>query len=193
MQKYFVGGKQASEIIGVHQRTLYNWEEKGLIETMRTPGNKRLYNVSKYIEGDNKLERKKIAYVRVSSHSQVNDLERQIEEMKSLYPDHELIQDIGSGISLTKKGISKIIDLAIEGRIEEVVVLHKDRLCRFGFDLIEKLICDYSKGRITIVHEKEDSTPEEELVKDVMQILNVYTAKMNGLRRYAKLKDYQEI
>lgn len=190
--KGFVGGKKASELIGVHQRTLYNWEEKGLIQTIRTPGGKRLYNVASYVKSDNP-ERIKIAYIRVSSHSQKEDLERQREEILSLYPSYELVEDVGSGLSLVKKGITKIIDLAIEGKLEEVVVLYKDRLCRFGFNLIERLIRDYSGGRIIIVHEQEESSPEEELVKDVIQILNVYTAKMNGLRRHKKAENYQEI
>src|SRR5439155_13511550 len=105
---------------------------------------------------------------------------------KELYPGHIIIEDIGSGIKLTKRGIMKIINLAIEGRIEEVVVLYKDRLARFSFDLIEELIKEYSNGKIIIVNQDEYIEPEEELVKDVIQVMNVFTAKMNGLRKYRK-------
>lgn len=186
-EKKYLTGKEASSVLGVHQRTLYNWEAKGYIETVRTAGGKRLYNVNKYLGKETEeIARRKIAYVRVSSHSQTNDLERQKEEMMKLYPKHELIQDIGSGLSLTKPGIKKIINAAISGELEELVVLYKDRLCRFGFDHIVSLVEEYSEGRVVIVHDNNDSTPEEELVKDVIQILNVYTAKMNGLRRYGK-------
>lgn len=200
-RKKFVGGKQASEIIGVHQRTLYQWDEKGLIETIRTPGGKRLYNVEKYLE--EKCEEKddtidpieqidkikgklSICYVRVSSQGQKDDLERQKAMMIENYPTHLIIEDIGSGLNLNKRGIKKIIHLAIEGRIKEIVVAYKDRLTRFGYELIEELVTKYSGGEIKILNEKELIEPEEELVKDMMSIMNVYVAKMNGLRKYRK-------
>ena len=104
VNKQYVGGKEASKILGVHQRTLYLWDKKGLIETIRTDGNKRLYNIEKYIknkkcdikknedcekilEDINKIEGKlKLTYARVSSHGQINDLERQKEQLKKQYP-----------------------------------------------------------------------------------------------------------
>lgn len=201
----FVGGKKASEIVGVHQRTLYLWEKKGVIETIRTPGGKRLYNVEKYLNEkicddnnkikntilcdnledlDKKNEKLNICYVRVSSNNQKDDLERQKNMMIKLYPKHLIIEDIGSGLNLNKRGIKKIINLAIEGKINELIVAYKDRLTRFGFELIEELIEKYSNGKIIIINQKDAIEPEEELVKDVMSILNVYVAKMNGLRKY---------
>lgn len=133
----FMGGKETCKILGVHQNTLYAWEEKGIIEVIRsTPTGKRFYNVDKYLKGQglvcNKMEnekeikcskideldkkkRIKICYARVSSIGQKEDLERQKKELKSKYPKYELIEDIGSGINLTKKGIQKIIELGIEG------------------------------------------------------------------------------
>ena len=97
------------------------------------------------------------------------------------------------GLNLNKRGIKKIIILAIDGKINEVVVAYRDRLTRFGFELIEELIQKYSNGKIKILNEKELIEPEEELVKDVMSILNVYVAKMNGLRKYNKIKKQQKI
>jgi predicted site-specific integrase-resolvase len=102
-----------------------------------------------------------------------------------------MIEDIGSGINLNKRGIRKIIDLAIEGKIEELVIAHKDRLARFGYELIEDLIKKYSGGKIIIAKKKEELMPEEELAQDVLQIMNVFVAKMNGLRKYKK-KDKKE-
>jgi putative resolvase len=198
----YVGGKEASDILGVHQRTLYQWDEKKLIETIRTPGGKRLYNVNKYLEEHksniNKIDRKiskndneklNICYVRVSFLGQANDLERQKEMMKSKYPKYEIIEDIGSGLNLNKRGIKRIIKLGIEGKINELVVAYRDRLTRFGFELIEEIIKDYSNGKIIVLDEAEKLEPEEELVKDVMSIMNVYVAKMNGLRKYRKKKN----
>jgi putative resolvase len=199
----YLGGKEASKILGVHQRTLYQWDEKKLIETIRTPGGKRLYNVSKYLDEhkdikhsnseededidlNNITDKLNICYVRVSSLGQKDDLERQKQFMKKQFPKHIIIEDIGSGLNLNKRGIKKIIKLGIAGKINELVVAYKDRLTRFGFELIEEIIIDYSDGKIIVLNDKEDMEPEEELVKDLMSIMNVYVAKMNGLRKYKK-------
>jgi len=197
----YMGGIEAASTLGVHQRTLHNWDEKGLIETIRTPGNKRLYNVKKFIENKkckeqvcsnlddlDKKERLNLCYVRVSSNNQKDDLQRQKDQMIQKYPNHLIIEEIGSGLNLNKKGIKKIIKLAIAGKINELVVAYRDRLTRFGFELIEELIKDYSKGKLIILNEKDKIEPEEELVKDIMSIMNVYVAKMNGLRKY-RLKE----
>ena len=215
----FMTAKKAKEILGVHIQTLYNWERSGKIETIRTAGGHRMYNVKKYLETyanpnyeetdtnnnnnnenqnnktDNELDNKtknnkdklNICYIRVSTLSQKNDLERQRKFMINKYPTYEIIEDIGSGINFNRKGLRKIIKLAISGKINKLVVAYKDRLTRFGYELIEDLIKDYSDGNIIIEDSKEiKKEPKEELVEDVLQILNVYTAKMNGLRKYSK-------
>jgi len=195
----FIGGKEASKILGVHERTLYLWDKANKIETIRTPGNKRLYNINKYlkdhlpIENNNNIntdelehlnEKIKIVYVRVSSLSQKDDLLRQKQYMINKYPNHTLIEDIGSGLNFNRKGLRKIIKLAIAGKIEELVVAYKDRLTRFGFELIEDLIKEYSNGKIIIINQNKKIEPEEELIKDMLQIMNIFVAKMNGLRKY---------
>ncbi len=209
----YVKGSIASKLLNVHQRTLYQWEKKGWIETIRTKGKMRLYNVDKYLREINinpKIkcycdtdldlikENKKmdISYVRVSSNGQKDDLERQLSLVTSKYPNTIIIKDIGSGINLNRRGLRKIIKLAINGKINKLIVAYKDRLTRFGFNLIEDLIKDYSNGEIIILNKKDEIAPEEELVMDVLQIMNVFVAKMNGLRKYKKLKtkkEYQEI
>lgn len=194
----FVSGKEASKILGVHERTLYLWDKAKKIETIRTPGNKRLYNINKYIndhipteknninidELEHLNEKIKIIYVRVSSLSQKDDLLRQKEYMTNKFPNHILIEDIGSGLNFNRKGLRKIIKLAISGQIEELVVAYKDRLTRFGFELIEDLIKEYSNGRILVLNQNKKIEPEEELIKDMLQIMNIFVAKMNGLRKY---------
>lgn len=210
MNKDYVGGKKASELLGVHQRTLYQWEEKGWIKTLRTNGGKRMYNVKEYLERkgvkpkepkkenekeinlddlDKSKEKLKICYARVSSLGQKDDLERQKLSLKNNYPEHILIEDIGSGMNLNRRGLRKIIKLAISGKIEEVVVTYKDRLTRVGYELIEDLINDYSKGVIKIINKKElePENKEEELVRDVLEIMNIYVAKINGMRKHKKL------
>ena len=198
MEEY-VSGSKASKILGVHQRTLYNWDEQKLIETIRTLGGKRLYNVKKYLANIEKNKSKeeikenidntnrKIIYARVSSSGQINDLERQVELLKEKYPNYELIKDVGSGMNMNRRGLRKIIDYAIMGEIKEVVIVYKDRLTRYGYDLIEYLINKYSNGKITIMNNDKKKEIKEELVEDVLQIMNIFVAKINGLRKYKKL------
>ena len=160
-------------------------EEQGLIDVKRTNGNHRLYNLDKYLRENNiKTNKEKInvCYCRVSSKKQQKDLKRQIQLMEKKYPNHIVIKDIGSGLNMDRKGLRKIIDMAIDGILGEVVVTYKDRLARFGYELIEWLIEKYSNGKIIIIHKREEETPEEEITKDIIQIMNVYVAKINGRR-----------
>ena len=108
-------------------------------------------------------------------------------------PTYIIIQDIGSGLNLNKRGIRKIIKLAIENKINKLVIAYRDRLTRFGYELIEDLVKTYSKGEIIVLNEKDKLEPEEEIVQDLMAIMNVYIAKMNGLRKYNKQIFYKEI
>lgn len=204
MSELYVSGKKASQILGVHQRTLYNWEEKKIIDTIRTPGGKRMYNVEKYLQTlehnksnitkvnipaiNKKINGRYILYARVSSNGQKNDLNRQINLLQQKYPKYELIKDIGSGMNLNRKGLLKIIDLAIDGKLKELVIVHKDRLCRFGYKLIDRLIKKYSNGKIIVIEEKSSKEPKEELVDDVLQIMNIFVAKVNGMRKYKKIE-----
>ena len=104
--------------------------------------------------------------------------------MKEKFPMHEIIKDIGSGLNMNREGLKKIIDMGINGEIEELVIAYKDRLARFGYDMVERIIKEYSKGKIIIVNKDEEETPTEELTKDIVSIMNIYVAKVNGLRKY---------
>jgi len=107
--------------------------------------------------------------------------------MKTKYPNHEIIKDIGSGLNYKRKGLLEIIESGIKGEIEEVVVAYKDRLTRFGYEMIEYVIEKFSNGKIKIENIEEEKTPQEEIIKDIMSIMNVYVAKINGLRKYKKI------
>ena len=122
----------------------------------------------------------KYLYARVSSLGQKEDLTRQETLLKSKYPNYKLISDIGSGMNLNRKGLRTLIDKAIKGEIKEVIIVHKDRLCRFGYELIEDIITKYSNGKKTILEQTEKKEPKEELVDDVLQIMNIFVAKING-------------
>ena len=200
LEEKFVGKKKALESLGISSITLLKLEENNKIEIIKTMGGHRKYNVQKYINDNKKKadektdinkkntnnveEKINLCYIRVSTNGQKSDLEHQKDYMKKKYPKYEIIEYIGSCINFNRKGLRKIIKLAIGGKINKLIVAYKDRLTRFGFELIEDLIKEYSNGEIIIENEKEEKEPKEELVDDVLQILNVYTAKMNGLRKY---------
>jgi putative resolvase len=199
MTDKFVSTKIALEMLGISHLTLIKMADNKKIEIMKTEGGHRKYNIDKYIRDNKitikgeekniepKIEKVDICYVRVSTLAQKDDLARQRAFMKRKYPDYEIIEDIGSGINFNRKGLRRIISMAIAGKISKLIVAYKDRLTQFGYELIEDLIKEYSNGEIIVINDQDDKKePKEELVEDVLQILNVYTAKMNGLRKYGK-------
>ena len=180
----FVKRKEALKILGVCYVTLYKMAENKEIDTIKVSLN-TLYNVKKYLRKKNIiLNKKKICYCRVSSNKQKLDLERQVLYMKEKYPTYEIIKDIGSGLNYKRPGLKMIMEKAINGEIDELVIAYKDRLTRFGYEMIEWLITTYSNGKIIIINNNEEQTPMEELSKDILSIMNVYVAKVNGLRKY---------
>lgn len=191
MPDKYVSRRELVEKLGIHYQTVYNLVKKNKIETIKV-GSISKYNLGKYLD-DNKLSidnnKRNICYCRVSSQKQSEDLKRQVEIMKEKYPNHEIITDIGSGLNLKREGLKKIIELGISGEIQEVVVTYKDRLARFGYDLIEMLLEKYSEAKIIVMNKNVNETQEEELVRDILSIMNVYVAKINGMRnRHIKTK-----
>ena len=124
--------------------------------------------------------KRNIYYCRVTTSSQKEDLERQIEYFRCKYPDYEIIKDIGSGLNFKRKGFNTILDIAFKGDIGEVVVTHKDRLCRFGFELVLRII-ESTNGKILVL-DKEETSPEKELVNDILSIITVFSSRLYGLR-----------
>jgi putative resolvase len=184
----FITRREVLKILKIHYHTLYSMAKRGDIETLEV-GKRQLYNLDKFLRNKgvmNKIKRK-ICYCRVSSNKQKEDLQRQISYMKEKYPDYEIVKDIGSSLNFNRKGLNKIIELAISGELNELLITYKDRLCRIGYDLIENIIKKYSNGKITIVNKEEEETRTEEVTKDIISIMNIYVAKINGLRKY-KLK-----
>ena len=103
--------------------------------------------------------------------------------MKKKYPNNEIITDIASGLNFNRPGLNKIIKMALNKEVDEIIVTYKDRLARFGFELLENILKESSNGKITVLNNNDDS-PEEELTKDLVSIINVFSAKLNGMRKY---------
>ena len=125
-------------------------------------------------------------YCRVSSTKQKEDLNHQIAYMKKEYPYHEIITDVASSLNYNREGLQKLLTYAMNGEVNEVVIAYKDRLTRFGFEMIEWIIKEKSNGVIKILNNNEELTPTEEISKDKISIMNIYVAKVNGLRKYKK-------
>lgn len=180
----FVSYKIVRKTLKIHRQTLYRMEKRGEIDVIWI-GNKRMYNLNKFLNQYNiiKRNRKKICYCRVSSRKQKADLDRQIKYMKNNYNNYLIISDIGSGLNMNRLGLRCIIDFAINGEIDELIITYKDRLARFGYDLIEHIVKKYSNGKIIIINNNQIQTANEEIVKDIISIMNIYTAKLNGSRK----------
>ncbi|MEZ5672088.1 MAG: IS607 family transposase [Thiotrichaceae bacterium] len=183
----FVNTKTACKALGVHRNTLVAWDRDGKIKTMRTPGGIRLYDLSSL-----NPDRSKIIYARVSSRNQKDDLNSQIEHLKIRYPNHELIEDIGSGLNFKRKGFNALLERIMSGNVAEIVVAHRDRLCRFGFELIES-IANKHNCNIVVLDESKLS-PQAELVNDLLSIIHVFSCRINGLRKYGrKIKEDSDL
>lgn len=183
----FVKPKEASRIIGVNLDTLRRMATRNEINHIRTNSGRYLFDVSSFTKRSNTeiSERKKICYARVSSRGQKSDLENQISLLKTRFPDSEVISDFGSGLNFHRKGLLKIMDLAYKGEIEEIVVTYKDRLCRFGYELIEHILQTQSNAKIVVLCHNSTSK-ESELATDLLSIITVFSARMHGLRKYKK-------
>lgn len=194
MSAYYKIGDFAKKL-GVSVSTLRRWDKEGVLKPSKvTDGGTRLYSEYQYNKYIGKLfyntERINIIYCRVSSNKQKDDLERQVENAKryaySRGYQFEVVTDIGSGINYTKKGLLYVIDRVMRGDVERIIVLYKDRLIRFGYELIE-YICDINNTRIEII-DNTNKTEEEELVEDLVQIITVFSCKLQG-KRVRKTKE----
>lgn len=195
----YIRPEEVSKLLKVTVRTLSNWEYEGKVHPIRTKGGHRRFLLSEILsmvpedEYPEKYRRKqrnqrKVCYCRVSSRSQKEDLDRQVEYFRTHFPDHEVIQDIGSGLNFKRKGFNTLLDSAINGDIQEVVVTHRDRLCRFGFELIERIITEHGNGKIVVL-DNQKTSPEQELVDDLLSIITVFSSRVYGLKQRSIIFD----
>lgn len=184
--------KQASEIAGVNKDTIRRWESKGLIKSYRTDGGHRRYDAESLynyilqpkIEVPDKYT---LIYARVSTRNRENDLNRQVELLEMFCSSngwrYKTLKDVGSGLNYNKKGLLELIKLIETNQINRLVINYKDRLLRFGSEIIFE-ICKYHNVEVIIVSEDESKTYEEELVDDVLSIITVFSAKLYGSRSH---------
>lgn len=176
--------EEAAAASGLHPNTIRNWADAGKIYSIRTKGGHRRVDISEFlIPGtDCKPEKHTVCYCRVSSYKQKDDLERQVSYMQEKYPEAEIVKDIGSGLNFKRKGLRRILERLLQGEIVTLVVAHRDRLARFGSDLIEYLI-NKNGGKFLVLNEVSLS-PEQELTRDLLTVLHVFSCRLHGLRKY---------
>lgn len=188
-----------SKLVCRTPQTLRTWHKTGrLTPDHFGPNGYRYYSDAQLREvlgKAGKQNKKTIGYCRVSSAKQKDDLERQIESVTAYLlaqgKPFEIIKDIGSGINYSKKGLRELISRITASEADKVVVLYKDRLLRFGFELVEYLAELY--GCSIEVIDSTEKTEEQELVEDLVQIVTVFSCKLNGKRADKAKKIIKEL
>ena len=182
--------KDFGEIIGVSVKTLQRWDREGILKAYRTPTNRRYYTYDQYLKfkgGNLQDGRKIVVYARVSTRNQQDDLDSQVKFLlnycnaKGMIVD-ECIEEFGSGLNDNRKKWNKLLEEVMEQKIKTIIVTHKDRFIRFGFDWFEKLCLKYDTQILIVKNEK--LSPQEELVQDIVSILHVFSCRLYGLHKY---------
>jgi putative resolvase len=184
----YVPAAEINKVFQVHSATLRGSTESGKLDHRRMPGGKRMYNYQQFVkligaQCDTPTNKRAcIIYARVSSPHQKADLERQTEDLQQAYPDHEVVKDVASGLNWKRPGLLSILERASKGAIEQIVVAYRDRLCRFGLELLEWIFRKFEVR--LLVHNKMETTPDptSELAEDLLAIANYFVAKNNGKR-----------
>lgn len=187
--KYY-STKKVTEILGVTAQTLRNWDKEGKLKPSYVKSNGyRYYSEESILSYTQERKTKKnlnvVGYARVSSKKQSDDLERQINNLNTYisykYDSFDIITDIGSGINYNKPGLKKLIEKINKKEVDLIIVLYKDRLLRFGFELVE-YFAELNNVKIEIL-DKIDKNQDEELVEDLVQIITEFSCKIQGKRK----------
>ena len=171
-------------MLGVQTKAIQRWDNEGLIRVVRTPGGRRRIPGSEIlrIQGEEKREGKVIGYARVSSLSQKDDLERQIALIKNKGVK-EVLTDIGSGLNEKRRNYKKILRLVMQREIAKIVISYPDRLTRLGFETLKEF-CSAFGTEIDVIKEDTYTSPQEEMVKDMITIIAHFSGKLYGMRSH---------
>ena len=191
----YISIREASIISGINPQTLRKLGDENKIKCYKTLSGQRKFDkayLEKMCNNDdvndkiNENTKQNYIYTRVSSKKQSDDLSRQIEFIKNKRPEYSSyisISDIASGINFKRNGLSTILDASLQGTVGEIIVAHRDRLCRFGFDLI-KLIIEKQGGKITVLDDEQNKSSEQELSEDLLSIVHIYSCRQMDKRSY---------
>ena len=185
MDRYSIG--EAAKNLGVSIYTLRRWEKEGRLVAERTSKGHRRYRLDQLmrVESSDASKRITLGYARVSSHDQKDDLMRQKEVLQLFCAQRgwsfEIIEDLGSGMNYRKKGLIELLNRLLSGEIERLVLTHKDRLLRFRAESIFT-ICEIQRTEVVIINQSQETRFEEELAKDVLEIITLFSARLYGAR-----------
>lgn len=187
MDKKLVKIGEAAKLLGTSPDTLRKWEATGeLLPKRKSQSGTRYYDVAELSNlGD--ADAPTVCYARVSSNDQKEDLQRQQDMLEAYCAAKgwrtEVITDLGSGMNYRKKGLNKLLEMILRKRMKRLIITHKDRLLRFGAELVFAL-CEVQGIEIIIIHKGEQPRFEEELAKDVLEIITVFSARLYGSRSH---------
>jgi putative resolvase len=184
-----------SRLTGISISTLRKWDQKGILKpSFKTPRGTRFYSeeqMQSILQKKLPPNRINVGYARVSTKKQEDDLKRQIELLELFLAKQgkpfKIITDIGSGINYQKQGLREIIKMIVLNQIDTIYILYKDRLVRFGFELIEEF-ARLHNTRLEVINQTEDKTDEEELVEDILNIIYMFSCRLNGKKSHINRK-----
>jgi len=186
--------REMAKLINVSVKTLQRWDKKGLLPAYRTPTDRRYYTHEQYLNyiGSSNIKKNNksiVIYARVSNPGQKDNLDNQVTFLRQFANGRglivdEVIKDTGSGLNYNRKEWNKLIDRVINLEVDTIIISHKDRFMRFGYDWFERL-CNKYGCKILIVN-NEDLSPQEEMLQDLISIIHVFSCKIYGLRKYKK-------
>lgn len=181
--------KEFAELLNVSVLTLQRWDNSGKLKAYRTPTNRRYYTYEQYQNymGITSSSKKVVIYTRVSTSNQKDDLKNQVEFLRQYANGiivDTIIEDYGSGLNYNRKQWNKLIDECMTNEIGTIIITHKDRFIRFGFDWFERFLNKF--GVKFIIVNNESLSPQEELVQDIISILHAFSCRIYGLRKYKK-------
>ena len=184
--------KDFAKMLNVSVKTLQRWDNENILKAYRNPKGRRYYTHEQYLSFtglSSKTDKKIVIYTRVSTNNQMDDLNNQVEFLKNfanakgLIAD-EIITDIGSGLNYNRKKWNELINDCINQKIKTIIISNKDRFIRFGYDWFERFLLNY--GVNIVIANNEKLSPNEELVQDLVYIINAFSCKIYGLRKYKK-------
>ena len=193
--------KDFAALLGVSVKTLQRWDREGILKANRSPTDRRYYTYNQYLqfkgvvtEDDN---RKVVIYARVSTKNQKDDLQNQVSFLRvfcnarGIIVD-ECIEDYGSGLNYNRKKWNDLLDEVMDNQVKTIIVTHKDRFVRFGYEWFEKFCMKFNTNIVVV--NNEELSPQEELVQDIVSILHVFSCRLYGLRKYKKqIREDKEI
>ena len=180
--KNYKPSREAAQTLGITVDHLCRIERAGEITCIRTGGRHRRYDVQSFIDAQTGTDITTVGYCRVSGKSQSDDLASQVAYLRKHYPEAEIIKDFGSGINFKRKGLRTLLERILRGDKLRLIVAHRDRLTRFGGEVLQVLV-EQNGGEVVVLDETVYS-PEEELIADLLAILDIFSCRLSGLRRY---------